>query len=345
VERNPVRRGPALPEEAAPTRITVIDYDQEHYEERELRSAEECTQYVGKPTVTWVNVDGLADAEAVHRVGEYFGAHELIIEDVFQTEQRPKLDYERDQYLFFVMKMLQRGARGDIIVEQVSLLLKADAVVSFQEQIEVGDVFDPVRKRLRNQEGRIRSAGSDFLAYALLDAVVDGYFEVVEALGERADDLEEEFAAHPSAKTLPRLHALRRQLLVVRKATWPLREVVNALQRGSSPLIAAETAIYLRDVYDHIFDVIETVETLRDMVSGLLDIYLSGISYRLNEVMKVLTIIATIFIPLTFLVGVYGMNFDVMPLLRWHWGYYYIWTVMVLIVIGMLVYFRRRRWI
>jgi magnesium transporter len=231
-----------------------------------------------------------------------------------------------------------------VVVEQVSLLVSAEAVVSFVERKEAGDVFDPIRKRLRNNEGRIRSAGTDFLAYALIDAVVDGYFGVVEALGEQADDLEEELIAQPTPKTLSRLHGLRRQLLVVRQATWPLREVVNTLQRGSSPLIAPETAIYLRDLYDHIFDVIETVETLRDMVSGMLDIYLSGISYRLNEVMKVLTIIATIFIPLTFIAGVYGMNFRHMPVLYWRWGYSYVWTVMISIVLMMLIYFRRRRW-
>ncbi len=344
VERNP--RPPAREEERpSPTRITVIDYDQEHFEERELTAPEECVRYAGKPTVTWINVDGLADAQAVRKVGECFGAHELILEDILQTDQRPKVDYERDKYLFFLMKMLQPGADGEAIVEQVSLLVSADAVISFVERKEAGDVFDPIRKRLRNHEGVIRGAGPDFLAYALIDAVVDGYFEVLEALGERADDLEEELVANPDAKTLPRLHALRRELLVVRKATWPLREVVNALQRGSSPLIAPETAIYLRDLYDHIFDVIETVETLRDMVSGMLDIYLSGISYRLNEVIKVLTIIATIFIPLTFIVGIYGMNFDFMPVLRWHYGYYHVWAVMILIVVVMLAYFRRRRWI
>jgi magnesium transporter len=328
----------------SPTHITVIDYDREHYDERELTGPEECARYVGKPTVTWINVDGLADTQAVRKVGECFGAHELILEDILHTDQRPKADYERDKYLFFLVKMLQWGAGGEVVVEQVSLLVSAEAVVSFVERKEAGDVFDPIRKRLRNNEGRIRSAGTDFLAYALIDAVVDGYFGVVEALGEQADDLEEELIAQPTPKTLSRLHGLRRQLLVVRQATWPLREVVNTLQRGSSPLIAPETAIYLRDLYDHIFDVIETVETLRDMVSGMLDIYLSGISYRLNEVMKVLTIIATIFIPLTFIAGVYGMNFRHMPVLYWRWGYSYVWTVMISIVLMMLIYFRRRRW-
>jgi len=328
------------------TRITVVDYDDaEHYEERELTDPAACAAYAGKPTVTWVNVDGLHDVAAVEQVGQCFQAHPLILEDIVNTNQRPKLDFEKDKYLFIVLKMFQSDQAGDVVPEQVSLLLNRHSVVSFQEQKREGDVFDSVRKRLRNGEGRIRQAGPDYLAYCLLDAVVDGYFGVVEQSGERVEDLEEELVRNPDPDTLHRIYALRRQLLVLRKAIWPLREVVSELQRGDSPLIAPDTQIYLRDLYDHVFQVMDTVETLREMVAGMLDIYLSSISNRLNEVMKVLTMFSTIFIPLTFIVGIYGMNFVHMPELRSRWGYPGVWVVMAAVGLTMLSYFRRKKWI
>jgi magnesium transporter len=330
----------------AQTRITVIDYDEAHYEERELTTPDACAEYTGKPTITWVNVDGLHDVSTIEQVGRCFGAHHLVLEDIVDTNQRPKLDYEKDKYIFIVLKMFQHdAARDDVFAEQVSLLLGPRSVLSFQEQTREGDVFDPVRRRLRNQEGRMRRAGADHLAYSLLDAVVDGYFGVLERLGERVEALEEALVEAPGAKTLHDIHGLKRQLLFLRKAIWPLREVVSALQRGDSPLIAQETMIYLRDLHDHIIQVIDTVETLRDMTSGMLDIYLSSVSNRLNEVMKVLTIIATIFIPLTFIVGIYGMNFHHMPEIPWRWGYAMVWAVMLTVSLGMLAYFRRRRWL
>ncbi len=328
------------------TRITVIDFDQTSYEEREVEAASECSTYAGKPTITWVNVDGLHDVDTIAKVGACFGAHHLVLEDIVDTNQRPKLDYEREKYLFVVLKMLQYDkAEDDVLVEQVSLLLSHNSVVSFQEEKLEGDVFDPLRKRLRNQEGRIRRAGADYLAYSLMDAVVDGYFSVLERLGERVEDLEEELVQSVTPNTLHRLHTLKRQLLVLRKAIWPLREVISALQRGDSPLIASETMIYIRDLHDHVIQVIDTLETLRDMASGMLDIYLSSVSNRLNEVMKVLTIIATIFIPLTFIVGIYGMNFRFMPEIPWKWGYAMVWAIMLAVTITMLTYFRRRRWL
>jgi magnesium transporter len=327
------------------TRITVVDYDPAHYEERELADAAACAEYAGKTTVTWVNVDGLHDVAVIEQVGKCFQAHPLILEDIVNTSQRPKLDFEKDKYLFLVLKMFQTDLAGEVVPEQVSLLLNRYAVVSFQEQKREGDVFDSVRKRLRNGEGRIRQAGPDYLAYSLLDAVVDGYFGVVEQFGERVEDLEEELVGSPGPGALQRIYALRSQLLALRKAIWPLREVVSGLQRGDSPLIAADTQIYLRDLYDHIFQVMDTVETLREMVAGMLDIYLSSISNRLNEVMKVLTMFSTIFIPLTFVVGLYGMNFVYMPELRSRWGYPGVLAVMALVSVTMLFYFRRKKWI
>ena len=327
------------------TRITVIDYDAEHFEERELPDAAACAAYRSRPTVTWVNVDGLHEVRTIEAVGKCFEAHPLILEDILNTSQRPKLDFEKDKYLFIVLRMFQADSPGGRIEpEQVSLLLNQHSVVSFQEQKIAGDVFEPVRKRLRNHEGRLRAAGPDYLAYSLLDAVVDGYFGVLEDLGERVEALEEDLVARPEPDTLRGIYELRRALLVLRKAVWPLREVIGELLRGDSPLIAADTLIYLRDLHDHVFQVIDTVETLREMVAGMLDIYLSSVSNKLNEVMKVLTIIATIFIPLTFIAGVYGMNFEHMPELRSHWGYPMVWAVMVGVAVVMLRYFRKKGW-
>ncbi len=336
----------AREQDAPPARIAVIDYDAEHFQERHLSTPEECRLYTDSDTTTWINVAGLDDPQAVRSVAACCGAHELVIEDILNTEQRPKFDYEDGKYVFFVVKMLQcAGPGAAVVAEQVSLLLAPRLVASFQEEVTAGDVFDDVRRRLRSQTDHIRRVGADYLAYALLDAVLDACFDVMERLEDYADDLEEQLVADPRPQVLTRIYSLKRQLLVVRKAVWPLRQVIDALQRGGSPLIAADTAIYLRDIYDHIYDAIDTLETLRERVSGMLDIYLSSTSNRLNEVMKVLTIFATIFAPLTFIVGVYGMNFTHMPELHTRWGYPLVWLVSLLIAIVMLSYFRRRRWL
>jgi magnesium transporter len=328
------------------TRLTVIDFDADHIEEREIEKPDECSLYRGKPTTTWINLVGLHDVDTVAQVGECFGAHGLVLADVVDTNQRPKLDHEKDRYIFVLLKMLQYDHDdGDIVAEQVSLLLSPDSVVSFQEQKREGDVFDPVRRRLRRQEGRIRTAGADYLAYSLLDAVVDGYFYVLEQLGEEVENVEDELVSDVGAAALYRIHTLKRQLLIMRRAIWPLREVVSGLLRGDSPLISPDTMIYLRDLHDHVMQVIDNVETLREMVAGMLDIYLSSVSNRMNEVMKVLTMIATIFIPLTFLAGVYGMNFRHMPELGMRWAYPAVWTVMLVTAAIMVIYFRRKRWI
>ena len=325
------------------TRIAVVDYDETHYEEREVASGRECDVYLGKPTTTWVNVDGLHDVEAIAEIGSCFGAHPLVLEDIVNTAHRPKAE-DLGDYLFVVVKMFDYDrAEDEILVEQVSLLLGGDHVVSFQER--QGDVFDPVRERLKNGRGRIRKEGPDYLAYTLIDAVVDNYFVVLEHLGEQIEGMEEELIERPTTETLEKLHRIKRHLILLRKSVWPLREVISLLQRGESPLIREGTLIYLRDLYDHTIQVIDTVETFRDMVSGMLDIYLSSISNRMNEVMKVLTVIATIFIPLTFIAGIYGMNFAYMPELQWHWSYPVLLAVIVVLGVSMLVVFRRKRWV
>jgi magnesium transporter len=324
-------------------KIAIIDYDQKDYQEKEAEKIEECFPFKDKPTVTWINIDGLQEVEIIEKIGAHFGIHPLVLEDIVHTGQRPKAE-DLGDYLFIVLKMLYHDESEDEMMgEQVSLLLGPNYVISFQER--EGDIFNPIRERIRNSKGRIRKAGADYLAYALLDAIVDHYFVILEKLGEKIESLEEELVTNPTPETLQVIHTLKRNLIFLRKSVWPLREVISGLERGESPLITEPTGIYLRDVYDHTIQVIDTIETFRDMVSGMLDIYLSSISNRMNEVMKVLTIIATIFIPLTFIAGVYGMNFKFMPELEWHWGYFVALVVMGSIVGSMVLYFKRKRWL
>lgn len=330
-------------EPAGPVKITLLDYDESHIEEREIQEIEDSFPFKEKPTVTWINIDGLHEVETLEKIGHHFDIHPLVLEDIIHTEQRPKME-DFDDYLFIIFKMFYHGSDiHHLKTEQVSLLLGPTWVISFQE--EEGDVFEPIRQRIRNAKGRIRRRGADYLAYALIDAVVDNYFLVLEKIGEGVEDIEEELIADPSPETLHLIHRLKRELIYLRKSVWPLREVIGGLERLETDLIDKKTGIYLRDVYDHTIQVIDTVETFRDMVSGMLDIYLSSVSNRMNEVMKVLTIIATIFIPLTFIAGIYGMNFAHMPELGWQWSYPLVWLVMGCVAVAMLIYFRRRQWL
>jgi magnesium transporter len=326
-------------------KITILDYDETQFQEREAKSVEECFPLKEKPTVTWINVEGLHQVEVLERLGGCYGLHPLVLEDILNTDQRPKME-DYGEYVYIVLKMLTYydDKSGQIEAEQISLVLGRNFVLSFQEGKE-GDVFGLLRERLRGGKGRIRKMGADYLAYSLIDSVVDHYFIILERLGERMEFLEEELMTEPTTKTLQEIYNLKREMIFLRKAVWPLREVVGALERGESPLIQQNTQIYLRDVYDHTIQVIDTIETFRDTVSGMLDIYLSSVSNRLNSVMKVLTIIATIFMPLTFLAGIYGMNFKYMPELEWRWGYPLVWMIMIAIGILMLFYFRKKKWL
>jgi magnesium transporter len=327
-------------------RVAVIDYDETHFQEKEVETVEECLPFKDPPAVTWINVDGLHQVETLARLGDCLGFHPLVLEDILNTDQRPKMD-DLGEYVLIVLKTFypndENGKSGELEPEQISLILGPNFVVSFQER--QGDVFDSIRERIRNDIGRIRRMGADYLVYALLDAVVDGYFVVLEQVGETVEFLEEELVTNPTPETLQTIHSLKRQMIFLRKSVWPLREVIGGLERGESSLIEESTGIYLRDVYDHTIQVIDTIETFRDMISGMLDIYLSSVSNRMNEVMKVLTIIATIFIPLTLIVGVYGMNFEHMPELQWRWGYPAVWLIMLGVGVVMLIYFRRRKWL
>ena len=325
-----------------PPRLTLITYDADRFVEKTACGLEECLQSHEGPGVAWINVDGLSDAETLESLLDRFGIHPLVMEDVTSLEQRPKLE-DYGNYLFAVLKMLTLDEKtGRLLSEQVSIILGDRFVLSLQE--DVGDLFDPVRERLRTGKGKLRKMGSDALAYSLVDAVVDGYFSILEKLGDQVDALEEELVASPGRQTLHTLHDLKRELVFLRHSIWPLRELIGNLERGESPLLGEQLAPYLRDLYDHTVQVLETVESLRETLSGMLDIYLSSISNRMNEIMKVLTIISTLFIPLTFIAGVYGMNFRFMPELEWRWGYAAIWGVMVAVSAAMLRYFHRKGW-
>ena len=346
------------------TKISIQDYDETNFQGKEAKTIDECFLLKDKPTVTWINVDGIHQIEILEKLGNCFGLHPLVLEDIMNTDQRPKIEDYND-YIYIVLKMLyykennplspplramafSKGGMGvfsdGITIEQISLIIGQNFVISFQEGIE-GDVFNSVRERIRNDKSRIRKMGADYLAYSLIDAIVDNYFIILEKIGDKIELLEEKLVTDPTQETLHIIHNLKREMIFLRKSVWPLREVVSGMERGESPLIKESTRVYLRDVYDHTIQVIDTIETFRDMVSGMLDIYLSSISNKLNAVMKVLTIIATIFMPLTFIAGVYGMNFKYMPELEWRWGYPVILFVMFAIGILMVIYFRRKKWI
>jgi magnesium transporter len=326
----------------ASVKITVIDYDETHFQEKVVGKISECFPYRDTETVTWINVDGLGNPKLIEDLGKCFTIHPLILEDIFNTGQRPKME-DLDQYIYLNLKMLTYLDSSKVIkIEHISIIFGHNFLISFQE--DIGDVFEPVRERIR-KEGRIRKLGPDYLAYALIDGIVDNYFSVMEKLEEQVEDLEEELVTSPNPDSLQKISRLKKDMIFLRKSVWPLRELINNLERSESNLIRESTRIYLRDVYDHTIQVIDTLETFRDMVSGMIDIYLSGLSYKMNEIMKVLTLIATIFIPLTFVVGLYGMNFRNMPEIEWQYGYYSVLIVMAVMVITMLTYFRRKKWI
>lgn len=324
-------------------KITIIDYTEKEFQEKEVTTIEEAFPFRDTSTVTWINIDGVHNTEMIEKIGKHFALHPLLLEDIAHTEQRPKME-DFKEYIFVVLKMLYYDENGaEIIVEQVSLILGKNFVISFQER--EGDVFNPIRERIRGAKGRIRKMEADYLAYALIDAIVDHYFLILEKVAERIENLENELVSRPTSETLRAIHNLKREMIFLRRSVWPLREVISGLGRRESVLIKKSTELYLRDVYDHTIQVIDTVESFRDMVSGMLDTYLSSISNKMNEVMKVLTIIATIFIPLTFIAGIYGMNFQFMPELGWRWGYFTILCVMALVVIGMVIYFKKKNWL
>ncbi len=333
--------GTLVPDPQAPRPIMqVIAYSQTEFIEKDIASPDELQPLIGKYSVLWLNVDGLGDTEAIRKFGEIFSIHPLALEDVVNAHQRPKVE-PYDACLFIVLQMLFTAQKLD--TEQLSLFLGSNFVVTFQEQ--PGDCFSPIRERIRKNHTRIRCTGPDYLAYAILDAVVDNYFPALERYGEQLEELEQEVVTRPGRQTLGKIHDLKRDLLTLRRAVWPAREALNSLVRDESPYITRDTRTYLRDCYDHAVRVIDIIETDRETAFGLLETYLSSMSNRMNEIMKVLTIIATIFIPLTFIVGIYGMNFTYMPELHSPWGYPAVMSFMGVIAAGMLYYFHRKGWL
>jgi magnesium transporter len=330
------------PESAMRTsgRLTLMNYTPEAVSESETKTVAECLDWLDRPGVTWINVDGLGQPEVLARLGERLHFHPLALEDVFNVPQRPKVEPYADHYLV-ILRMLR--LTPEIEEEQVSMFFGASFVVTVQERAD-GDVFEGVRERIRKSRGRLRVAGADHLAYALLDAVVDGYFPVLENLGERLEQLEDECVIERGDLILPKILALRRDLLTARRAIWPTREAVIALGREESAFTASETRVFLRDCYDHTVEALEIVETDRETAASVMEIYLATQNQRLNEVMKVLTVIATLFIPLTFIASIYGMNFQHMPELAWRHGYPAVLGLMATVTGGLIYYFKRRGW-
>lgn len=324
------------------THLHLFSYDADGYNELEPETIDACFPFSAVPTITWLNVDGLHEVDIIERIGSHLSIHPLVLEDILHTAQRPKVE-DYGKYIYIVLKMLSFTPQREIKEEQISLLLGSNFVISFQE--DVGDVFEPVRDRIRAIKFQSKKLHADYLAYSLIDAVVDNYFIILEEIGEQIETAEDDLLNNPTSETLQQVYNLKRKLVTLRKSVWPLREVISNLQREESSLIHQSTRIYLKDIYDHSVQVIETLETYRDMIGDMFDLYLSNISIRLNEVMKVLTMIATIFIPLTFIAGVYGMNFEFMPELKWRYGYPLVWLLMGAISFGMILYFRKKKWL
>jgi magnesium transporter len=321
--------------------VTVFRYSTTSCKELHVEQVDQLSSPADE-SVIWINVGGVHKVEMVETLGKQFSLHPLLLEDVTNTDQRPKLD-DYEAYIFLVMKMLSLTNRKDIAVEQVSFVLGKNYVISFQENGT--DVFQPVRERLRGGKGRLRQSGADYLLYALVDAIVDQYFAVLELSGEQIEAVQQAVVDDPKPETLNEIHALKRQLLFVRRAVWPLRDVMTNLSRSDCPFLQHPTKVFFRDVYDHVVQIVDTIEILREMVSASLDIYLSSVSYRLNAIMRVLTVITTIFMPLSFIASIYGMNFEYMPELRSPWGYPLVLGVMAAVGVGMLVLFRNKRWL
>jgi len=345
------RKEPGLPpgtlvhtgeEKSERVNITIMTYNAETFEEKQVENIADCLPLKENFTVTWISVDGVHQISVVEEMGKHFDIHPLVLEDIVNVNQRPKME-DHEQYIFLVFPAIYYDQEEETIkAEQISLVLGPRFLISFQETNK--DIFGSIKERIRNNKGLIRKRGTDYLAYALLDTVVDSYFVILEMLGEKLDAIEEGLVNAPSTEILRSIHKLRTNCTFLRKSLWPLRELVASLERSGSSLIQDFTRAYLRDVYDHVIQIIEGIETFRDMLSGILDVYLSSVNNRMNEVMKVLTIIATLFIPLSFIAGIYGMNFEYMPELKWKWGYFTVLGVMALVSFFMLLYFKLKKW-
>jgi len=325
------------------THLDIIEYNDSFYDHKIGKSVEDGFGGLQIDKVTWINLNGLNNINAIEVLGEHYNIHPLTLEDIANTNQRPKME-ENEDYIFLVVKMIYYNDDHELIIEHLSIILGKGYVITFQESD--GDVFNNLRDRIEHKKGRIRGYGADYLAYALLDAVVDNYFSVMEILGEHVEDLEENiFEFETNDLIANEIQALKRQILKIRRAVFPLREGINRLEKNEHPLINPKIQHFTRDLYDHIIQVSESIDLYREMVWGLMDMHMSIISNKMNEIMKVLTIIATIFIPLTFIAGIYGMNFENMPELHTRDGYFVLLGLMAVIFIIMIIYFRRKKWL
>ncbi|HEX6890885.1 MAG TPA: magnesium/cobalt transporter CorA [Chryseolinea sp.] len=320
--------------------LELITYNKEKYDKFECHSGDELLPKLQPDRVNWVNLDGLNNQDIIEKLQSHFNLHSLLVDDLL-SDQRPKAE-EYEGYLFFTMKMLYRIQARVIDYEQISFVLGSDFLISFQEK--EGDLFDGFRDRIRLDLGKVRKKKADYLLYRLIDIIVDNYYNVLDKVGDLIEEIEENVYEDPSNKTFYKIQSLKKELIFLRKALYPLREALGKIVKGESEFILEENMRYYSDVYDHVAHLIDSLDTYKDLISSLLDIHINAMNTKLNEVMKVLTVFSTIFMPLTFIVGVYGMNFDFMPELRWTWGYYGVWGIMVLVVIAMIVYFRRKKW-
>jgi magnesium transporter len=323
--------------------IEFLKYNCKKIEEKNIKNVEDSFKLKENKSNTWINVVGLSDEEVIEKIGEKYKIHPLVLEDILHTEQRPKIEFF-DNYIFIVLKTMSHNKKENKInFEQLSILLGNHFVITFQEK--KSNIFDALKKRLNDEKSKLRQMNSDYLAHGILDIVIDNYFLILEKFGNDIELFEDELMIEPLTKTLNEVYQLKRELLFLRKSVFPLKDVVTKLERSESKLIDDKTKFYLKDIYDHVVQVIETVDTQRDLVMGLLELYDSRVSQRMNEVIKVLTIISTIFIPLTFIAGIYGMNFKFMPELSWEWGYYFTLMLMIVAGIGMIIFFKRKKWI
>lgn len=338
-----------IDQDASPSTIVLIDYNEANATRLQLATPEDCVPYIDSESVSWVDLQGLGSEEVLQRLGTVFGLHPLALEDIVNVPQRPKIE-EYDDQLLIITRMVMPSRHGSgCITEQVSFVLGKHYVLTVQEEPE-RDTFRPVRDRIRTSKGTIRKRGADYLAYSLIDTIIDGFFPVLEAYGEQIEELEDEVVQNPNRETLEKIHALKRELLNLRRAIWPQRDALNSLIRDGNELISEEVRIYLRDCYDHAVQVLDMVETYRELAASLMDVYLSSVSNKMNEVMKLLTVISSIFIPLTFIAGVYGMNFNTdkspfnMPELNWYYGYPLCWALMLSCAGGLVFFFWKRGW-
>lgn len=322
--------------------LEIIDYSKENHRQYGSEKLEDAYPFKESKQIKWININGLNNTHEIEKLGKHFGLHPLVVEDIVNTQQRPKIE-EHKNYLFLVLKMLYHDAEDEFTKEHISVVLGENYVLTFQEAKD--DVFDGLRHRISTSKGRIRNLGSDYLMYSILDAIIDNYFIIIENIGDRIQELEDElFLKNPRESIAVEIQELKRKILKIRKAVLPLREVIKQLENSKHPFIEEKTRNYLRDLQDHVIQNCENIEIYREMTWGLMDMYMTTISNKMNEVMKVLTIMASIFIPLTFIAGVYGMNFDYMPELDEHYAYFVVWGVMILVFLGMLWYFKRKKW-